>query len=165
MKYAELHALAVSAGFSVEGADIAAAVALAESGGDPFAQGDPHGNSGPLPNGSSSSFGLWQINHPAHPEYEPHKLLTDLDYAARAAFAISKHGTDWEPWTTYRDGAYRKFLPHVVRAGVRGKTVVARPRAAPHEPAPELPENERAPAVVEGEDEAPAPDAEPETKP
>ena len=28
----------------------------------------------------------------------------------RAAFAISKGGSDWSPWTAYKTGAYQKYL-------------------------------------------------------
>jgi len=77
---------------------LAAAIAMAESGGDPKIIGD-----------SGTSYGLWQIHAPDHPEFDPVRLL-DPQYNAAAARFISKNGTDWSPWTTYRTGAYRKFL-------------------------------------------------------
>ncbi len=107
----ELRALAREVGFAGISADIAAAVAMAESGGDPFAQGDPHGTPGPTPNGTSTSFGLWQVHAPVHPQYDAAQLLTNVRYCARAAFEISSGGTNWQPWTTFRDGSYRKFMP------------------------------------------------------
>jgi hypothetical protein len=110
MTFDELRELAIAVGFTPEQARIAAAIAIAESGGDPWAQGDPRGVFQPTPNGSSTSFGLWQVHAPDHPEFNPGDLLT-TDYNARAAYMISKGGTDFSPWTTYRDGSYRRYLP------------------------------------------------------
>jgi hypothetical protein len=106
----ELRELARMVGFSGYAVDVAAAVAMAESGGDPHAQGDPHGPSGPTPNGSSKSFGLWQVYTIAHPEYEAARLL-EAEYNARAAYVISSGGTNWQPWTKYKTGAYRQYMP------------------------------------------------------
>jgi lysozyme-like protein len=110
---ADLRALAVQYGFADP--DTAAAVAMAESGGNPCAQGDPRGSfdcSGP--NGYSTSFGLWQIHVPAHREYDPTSLL-DPNYNAQAALAISNGGTYWHPWSTYTTSnpliSYRRYMP------------------------------------------------------
>lgn len=104
----QLQALAARIGFPDP--SLAAAVAMAESGGNPCAQGDPnvgvHSCEGP--NGQSTSFGLFQVNVPANPQFDPTNLL-DGTTNARAALAISKGGTDWTPWTTYRTGAYRQW--------------------------------------------------------
>lgn len=91
---------------------MAAAIAMAESGGNPCAQGDPHGPadcSGP--NGTSTSFGLWQIHVPAHPEYGDGSGLLDPDANADAAYKISSGGTNWTPWSTYNSGAYLQYYP------------------------------------------------------
>jgi len=101
LNVAQLRELALMAGFLGSAADIAAAVAMAESGGDPAAEGD-------LTLGVSR--GLWQINMRAHPEFDPIRLF-EQDYNARAAFLVSSHGTNWKPWTTFKTGAYRKYLP------------------------------------------------------
>lgn len=95
----QLRTLATSVGFTGEAVDVAAAVAMAESGGDPAAIGD-----------SGTSFGLWQVNLPSHPQYKGAELL-DATTNARAAFAISSGGANWQPWTTYRNGAYKRFMP------------------------------------------------------
>jgi hypothetical protein len=108
MTLEQLRELAAKVGFP--NVDIAAAVAMAESGGDPLAQGDPKGPSAAAPNGVSSSFGLWQVHAPAHPEYDMTELL-DAESNARAALAISQGGTDWSPWTTYKSGAYARYMP------------------------------------------------------
>jgi hypothetical protein len=104
----QLRALAASVGFPDP--SLAAAVAMAESGGNSCAQGDPntgvHSCSGP--NGTSQSFGLWQVHTPANPQFDPASLL-DATYNARAALAISRSGTYWTPWTTYNTGAYRQW--------------------------------------------------------
>lgn len=101
LNFAQLRTLAFEAGFIGSAADTAAAVALAESGGDPAAEGD-------LALGVSR--GLWQINMRAHPEFDGVRLF-EQDYNAKAAFLVSSHGTNWNPWTTFRNGAYRKYLP------------------------------------------------------
>lgn len=92
----QLRELARSAGFPEP--NVAAAVAYAESGGNPGAIGD-----------GGQSFGLWQIHLPAHPQYKGTNLLDPL-VNARAAILISKSGTDFKPWTTFRNGAYLKYL-------------------------------------------------------
>jgi hypothetical protein len=78
--------------------NLAAAIAMAESGGDANAIGD-----------FGHSFGLWQIHTPKHPKYSGQKLL-DPTYNGQAAFEISKSGTDWSPWTAYKNGAFRKYM-------------------------------------------------------
>lgn len=99
---AQLYALAVSTGF----ADpvTAAAIAMAESGGNPDAVGDlvitpPLG-----------SIGLWQINAAAHPQYDP-TSLHDPNTNAAAALTISSGGTNFQPWSTFTSGAYQQFVP------------------------------------------------------
>jgi len=91
--------------------NLAAAVAFAESGGNSQAQGDPRGPFGPVPNGASQSFGLWQVHVPSHPEYRGHEpeLLTP-EFNARAALAISQNGANWQPWSTYNSGLHKPYL-------------------------------------------------------
>lgn len=97
MNLNELQALAASVGFP--DANLAAAVAMAESGGDPQILGDVE---------YGGSIGLWQINLPSNPQYDA-SALKDPTYNANAALAISKNGTNWNPWTTYRTGAYKRW--------------------------------------------------------
>lgn len=92
----ELRALAASVGFP--NPSLAAAVAAAESRGNPNIVGD-----------QGTSFGLWQIHTPAHPEFDAASLL-DPTYNAQAALMISKGGTNWTPWSTFNDGTYRRYL-------------------------------------------------------
>lgn len=94
---AKLLEIATAAGFPDP--QLAVAIALAESGGVPGAKGD-----------NRRSIGLWQINLDSHPSYDE-EALKDPATNAAAAFAISKQGKDWRPWTTFRNGAYRRFVP------------------------------------------------------
>jgi len=97
MNLAQLQALAASVGFP--DAALAAAVAMAESGGNPNAVGDLS---------LGRSIGLWQINLAAHPQYDEAGLM-DPTTNADAAYTISQAGQNWNPWTTYRTGAYLKY--------------------------------------------------------
>ena len=76
---------------------LATAIAMAESGGNPKAV-----NSTPR----EYSVGLWQINTKVHP-YTPEQMTDPLENA-RAAYAISKGGSNWKPWGAYTNGSYRQ---------------------------------------------------------
>ena len=92
----------LSAAAGMEDPDIAAAVAMAESGGNPSAVGD-----------QGTSIGLWQIHVPTCPKnWANPDALKHPGVNVQAAFAISSGGTDWQPWTTFRNGAYKRFMPH-----------------------------------------------------
>lgn len=106
----DLRALASSVGFPDP--DTAAAVAMAESGGDPKASAIV---TKPAPgNLPERSFGLWQINTLAHPEFDESRLH-DPVYNANAALLVSRQGTNWKPWsvftTTDPTRSYRRFMP------------------------------------------------------
>lgn len=85
--FTTLQQLWIQAGGNPKYATFAAAVALAESGGNPKA--DPTNTNG------SIDRGLWQINsiHGAQSSNDP---MTN----ARAAISISGNGTNWKPWCT-----------------------------------------------------------------
>ncbi len=84
--------------------DLAAAVAYAESGGRPSViVPEPHG---------SPSYGLWQIHLSDHPQYDATSLL-DPVYNAKAAFAISRGGTDWSAWSTFKNGLHVRYMPNI----------------------------------------------------
>lgn len=101
LTFNDLYNLAVSVGFPAgDSAVTAAAIALAESGGNPQAVGDQT---------LGGSYGLWQVFIPAHPEYNAQSLF-DPTYNAKAALAISKGGATFTPWSTYNSGAYKKYL-------------------------------------------------------
>lgn len=112
-------ALAVAAGLSNATAEVAAAIAMAESGGNPNA----HNSTPP-----DDSYGLWQINMlgalgPARRALYGLKTNTDLfDPAtnARVMSAISKQGKDFRPWTTFTSGAYKQYYKPGLAAQIGG---------------------------------------------
>lgn len=104
LNFQQLVQLLQQQGLDSASAAVGAAVALAESGGDPAAVGD-----------QGTSFGLWQIHLPAHPEVSQACAL-DPSCAAAAAARISQGGIDWTPWTTFTSGAYQRFVQGVQAA-------------------------------------------------
>jgi hypothetical protein len=111
---------------------IAAAVALAESGGDPAAVGT---NSDQW---RSRDRGLWQINDHWHPEVSD-ACAFDATCNARAAYVISNGWTDFHEWATFQSGAYLKFMPQVASVtqqppparSLYGQTVVGQMLTSP----------------------------------
>jgi hypothetical protein len=93
----QLRALWISNGGDNTAAPMAAAIALAESGGDP--------NATDYDNNGSVDRGLWQINsiHGSLSTFNPNGN-------AKAAISISGNGHDWSPWVTYQTGAYKQYL-------------------------------------------------------
>ena len=87
---AELYQAAIQAGFDPQNAAIAAAVAMAESGGRTDA----------LNSSGEYSVGPMQINLQAHPQYANADINSPLG-AMRAAYEISGGGSDWSPWSAY----------------------------------------------------------------
>jgi hypothetical protein len=83
--------VALSAGLPAASAATAVAIAKRESGYNTQAHN-------PVP--PDDSYGLWQINRLAHPQYTPAELKTAAGNA-RAMVAISSGGTNWRPWTTW----------------------------------------------------------------
>jgi soluble lytic murein transglycosylase-like protein len=101
---AQIAAYAANAGFSGDALNVATAIALAESSGNPYVVGDTNISPG-------GSVGLWQINLAAHPEYEAGSLL-DPQANANAAYAVyQQSGGQFTPWTTFNTGAYTAYLP------------------------------------------------------
>ena len=109
LSYQQILALAKNAGFSDSDASIAAAIALAESGGNPTAYNPETEASGGTPEGLGS-FGLWQIYLKAHPEFSGTNLY-DPQVNARAAFDIySKSRNTFVAWSTFNSGDFQTFL-------------------------------------------------------
>jgi len=95
LSFDELVALAESVGFTPAAAGVAARIAWRESRGNPAAAAIvTKPKPGNLP---ERSFGLWQVNVLASPQYDEAQLL-DPAYNARAAFELSRGGTSWKPW-------------------------------------------------------------------
>jgi hypothetical protein len=114
----------IQAGGAPKLANIMAAIALAESGGQVDAKGGPNTD-------GSYDYGLWQINS-SHRSYDPAQLLSDPLYNARAAVAVYR-SQGLSAWTTYNTGAYRSFLTGASRTPVGG-TGKTRPGGEPTDP-------------------------------
>jgi len=102
--------LALSAGCDPGAAVIATAVAMAESGGSPSAQGDV----GLMDATWDWSAGLWQIRG-LRAERNTGGLRDSVANQAVAKNAAAMHEIssgcrDWTPWSTYNTGAYLQFV-------------------------------------------------------
>lgn len=97
LSYAQLEQLWVQAGGNPAVRNVAAAIAMAESGGRQDAWN--------VNKNGSVDRGYWQINS-SHGSQSTFDALGN----ARAAVAISANGTNWGPWVTFGSGAYKKFL-------------------------------------------------------
>lgn len=99
---------ASAAGFQGEDLATAVAVALAESGGKPSAQGD-YGIPSSSPN-QYNAIGLWQINIAENPQFSSWNL-TDPAVNAQAAFQLyQQFGSSFRAWSTYNSDNYLAFL-------------------------------------------------------
>jgi hypothetical protein len=150
----EIYDAARDAGFTPHQAVTWTAIAMAES----------RGRTGALNDRGEHSVGLWQINVAGDVRKNSWGDLTKPEVNARAAYEISRQGTDMRPWTTTHDhnkgtGAdYRTYLGKVeaeigVKGDPRGVSGYGAPRPKP------LPES------AYGGDPAPAPVAEPDPSP
>lgn len=92
-------------------ANTMAAIAMAESGGNENTP--PNKN----PDGSTD-YGLWRINS-SHTQFDPTQLQNDPNYNAAAAVAVFK-SQGLTAWTTYTNGAYKKFLAGASNRQVQG---------------------------------------------
>lgn len=101
----ELVTLAQNAGF--DDPNTAAAIALAESSGNPRAY-NPEKAAGTLP--GHGSYGLWQIYLTAHPEDAMGDLYDPQTNAAAAFKLYQDAGQKFTPWSTFNNGAYREHL-------------------------------------------------------
>ncbi|GAA1519782.1 NlpC/P60 family protein [Kribbella lupini] len=118
LSIAEIYQAALSAGFTPHQATTWTAIALAESG----------GRTGALNDQGEHSMGLWQINVAADGSRgTKYGDLNDPLANAKAAYAISRHGTDMRPWTTTHSSNkgtaadYRTYLDKVEAVtGVQG---------------------------------------------
>lgn len=87
----------VQEGGRPQAASMAAAIAQAESSGNPNATN--HNTNGTV------DRGLFQVNS-IHGSQSTHDLRRNV----RAAIAISNNGRNWTPWTTFTTGAYRRYF-------------------------------------------------------
>lgn len=116
----QLVAIAKQAGFNEKNAVIAAAVAKGESGGDSSTDTVKSGLDPQMKN--EYSIGLWQINWLAHKDGTLKKMgvtnpdqLRDPLTNAKAAYLISG-GSNFSPWSVYKSGKYKSFLPEAEKA-------------------------------------------------
>jgi Lysozyme like domain len=72
------------------------------------------------------SLGLFQVRSLRHPydyavedRFRLAWALTNRLFNAVAAYEISRHGTDWSPWSAYRSGAYLSYVgkTYAIRTG------------------------------------------------
>lgn len=113
MNQSQCFSLAKNAGLPDDKARIAAAIAMAESG----------GNASQVTNDSDDySFGLWQINmkgangpsRRAMYGLVKNEDLLDPATNARVMSAISHQGQNFTAWTTYTSGKYKQFSASTV---------------------------------------------------
>lgn len=118
---------AYAVGLRGEPLAIAVAIAVPESGLDPLAH-NPNAATG------DNSYGLWQINMISAPldlgtarrrqfGLANNERLFDPAVNATAMYAISSGGTNWKPWTTYKNN---KHLPHLEAARAAAQAVERR---------------------------------------
>ncbi len=115
----EVYALATAAGLDHDSAVIATAIAWAESDLRPDAVGDIDLQD----NTWGPSVGLFQIRslhaHTGTGKDRDAERLGEPAFNARSMASISKGGTDWTPWSVWKNGAYRTHLD-AVRSAVEG---------------------------------------------
>lgn len=100
---------------------VAVSIAMAESSCDPKAVfHDPDG---------SEDRGLWQINNRAWPGVSD-ACAFDAQCNADAAWKISAKGADWNPWSTFGNGAWKNFVSAAKAAVTGGFTVSLRDQKA-----------------------------------
>jgi hypothetical protein len=107
----DIATLALERGCSPDAAVPAAAIAMAESGGSPSAQGDI----GLMTSVWDWSAGLWQIRG-LRAERNTGALRDSVanqhvDNNATAMYLISSGCADWTPWSTYDNGEYLQYWP------------------------------------------------------
>jgi Lysozyme like domain len=101
---------ASNAGFTGSALIDATAIALAESSGNPSAY-NPEIAAGNPP--GLGSYGLWQINLNAHPEFAGLNL-NDPQTNANCAYQIySNRSSSFTDWSTFKSGAYAQYVAQV----------------------------------------------------
>lgn len=111
----DMYSLAKAQGLPDNAAKVAAAIGMAESGGNPNAH-NTNANTG------DNSYGLWQINMLG--SLGPARLvqlgitsndqLFDPGTNAKAMRILSANGTSFSPWSTYNHGDYQKYMSNTV---------------------------------------------------
>lgn len=94
---AQIADAARAGGFPESAIPVAVAVALAESGGRTDAV-SPTGD-----------YGLFQINKNAHGDLFGKYDWKDANQNAKMAYSVYSASGNWNPWSVYKSGSYRKF--------------------------------------------------------
>ena len=123
----QLLALAAAAGFSGDDLVTAVSIALAESGGNPNA----HGDTAITPGGS---IGLWQINLKSHPEFNGQNLFDPATNAAAAYSVYQGAGGSFQPWSTFKSGAFQNYTAAVAAQIAPSTDIVASNGTDPNMP-------------------------------
>lgn len=120
-------------------AQVAVAIAMAESGLNPNAEGDvtiQTSTWGP-------SVGLWQVRSlkadSGTGRTRDASRLKDPAFNAKSMAEISNGGTNWSPWSVYTSGAYRSNLNPVASAVAGNRSNVPAPATPYGSQAPSLP--------------------------
>jgi hypothetical protein len=114
LSQSDLYTLAKKAGLPDSSAKVAAAIAMAESGGDPNVH-NTNASTG------DDSWGLWQINmigstgKQRRQQFKSIGVNIDVELVdptknAKAMALVSQQGRDFSPWTTYKDNKYKQYL-------------------------------------------------------
>ncbi len=112
----EIARFASNAGFQGDALATAVAIAQAESGGDPDAYNpetlyfSERGIPAERYNGRGS-IGLWQIFRFIWIFFEGANLHDPQVNACAAFYVYRQSGESFRPWSTYRSGEYKKYLP------------------------------------------------------
>lgn len=119
LSQSDLYTLAKKAGLPDSSAKVAAAIAMAESGGDPNVHNTNKST-------GDDSYGLWQINMLGDMGPKRRKQfgiladgqLIDPTENAKAMASLSQQGRDFSPWTTYTTSdptrSYKRFMGNTV---------------------------------------------------
>ena len=103
---------AMAAGFSRAQATVLTAIAAAESALNPNAIGDVAlENATWGPSVGETQIRTLRSQTGTGGDRDINRLLGDPTAQMAASWDISSHGTDWSPWSTYKSGAYQKYLP------------------------------------------------------
>lgn len=107
--YQQLEDIWVQAGGRPDMAALMAAIAMAESSGNPYSVNNTDNN------GTQTSWGLWQISNGDHTQPSP----TWMDALTNAKLAIQKlNSQGLQAWGTYTSGAYQQYFnPNVKPTG------------------------------------------------
>lgn len=103
LTYHEITTLWVKNGGNSQTANLAAAIAEAES------SGNVTGPPSPNPDGGTN-VGLWQLDTKGVGAGYTVEQLKDPDTNARITIMATGNGTKWGPWETWHTGAYKKYL-------------------------------------------------------